>query len=201
MKRAMLSMFLVAAMAVCAASAWAGDLVQWVHVRVDQPGDAEKVKVNVPLSLVQAMIPLIEDENLRGGKIKLSGREITAGELRAIHDALEQSPDGEYITVDSPDELVRVAKSGGYLLVNIDREATEEKKGEHVEAHVPMPVVKALLSTESEELDLLAAVHALAKYGDSQLVSIVSDDATVHVWVDGSPAGEKAESGEKVQSK
>jgi hypothetical protein len=54
-----------------------------------------------------------------------------------------------------------------------------------------MPVVEALLSTETEELDLLAAVHALAKYGDSQLVSIVSDDAKVRVWVDGSPAGDK----------
>jgi hypothetical protein len=193
MKRAMLSMLLVSAIVLGAASAWAGDLVQWVHVRVDQPGETENVKVNVPLSLVEAMIPLIEDENLRGGKIKLSGREVTADQLRAIHDALVKAPDGEYITVDSPDELVRVAKSGGYLLVNVDRQATEEKKAEHVEAYIPMPVVEALLSTETEELDLIAAVHALAKYGDEQLVSIVSDDATVRVWVDGSPAGEKAE--------
>ena len=200
MKRVMLSMLLVAAIAVCAASAWAGDLVQWVHVRVEQPGEAENVKMNVPLSLVEAMIPLIEDEDLKAGKIRLSGREITTEQLRAIHDALDQAPDGEYITVDSPDELVRVAKSGGYLLVNVDREATEEEKAEHVEARVPMPVVEALLSTETEELDLLAAVHALAKYGDSQLVSVISDDATVRVWVDGSPAGDKVEA-KKAESK
>jgi hypothetical protein len=193
MKRAMISMLLVAAIASCAASAWAGDLTKWVHVRVEPPGDAEKVKVNVPLSLVEAMIPLIEDENLRKGKIMLSGREVTAEQLRAIHDALEKAPDGDYITVDSPDELVRVAKSGGFLLVNIDREATEDEKAEHVEAHIPMPVVEALLSTETEELDLLAAIHALADHGEAQVVSIVADDATVHVWVDGSPAGEKTE--------
>lgn len=191
MKRAMFSMLLVSAVALCAATALAGDLVQWVHVRVEEPGATENVKVNVPLSLVEAMIPLIEDENLRAGKIKLHGREITAEQLRAIHEALEKAPDGEYVTIDSPDELVRVAKSGGYLLVNVDKQATETEKAEHVEARIPMPVVEALLSTETEELDLLAAVHALAKYGDSQLVSIVSDDAKVRVWVDGSPAGDK----------
>jgi hypothetical protein len=187
----MFSMLLVSAVALCAATALAGDLVQWVHVRVEEPGATENVKVNVPLSLVEAMIPLIEDENLRAGKIKLHGREITAEQLRAIHEALEKAPDGEYVTIDSPDELVRVAKSGGYLLVNVDKQATETEKAEHVEARIPMPVVEALLSTETEELDLLAAVHALAKYGDSQLVSIVSDDAKVRVWVDGSPAGDK----------
>jgi hypothetical protein len=187
----MFSMLLVSAVALCAATALAGDLVQWVHVRVEEPGATENVKVNVPLSLVEAMIPLIEDENLRAGKIKLQGREITAEQLRAIHEALEKAPDGEYVTIDSPDELVRVAKSGGYLLVNVDKQATETEKAEHVEARIPMPVVEALLSTETEELDLLAAVHALAKYGDSQLVSIVSDDAKVRVWVDGSPAGDK----------
>jgi hypothetical protein len=187
----MFSMLLVSAVALSAATALAGDLVQWVHVRVEEPGATENVKVNVPLSLVEAMIPLIEDENLRAGKIKLHGREITAEQLRAIHEALEKAPDGEYVTIDSPDELVRVAKSGGYLLVNVDKQATETEKAEHVEARIPMPVVEALLSTETEELDLLAAVHALAKYGDSQLVSIVSDDAKVRVWVDGSPAGDK----------
>jgi hypothetical protein len=187
----MFSMLLVSAVALCAATALAGDLVQWVHVRVEEPGATENVKVNVPLSLVEAMIPLIEDENLRAGKIKLHGREITAEQLRAIHEALEKAPDGEYVTIDRPDELVRVAKSGGYLLVNVDKQATETEKAEHVEARIPMPVVEALLSTETEELDLLAAVHALAKYGDSQLVSIVSDDAKVRVWVDGSPAGDK----------
>ncbi len=170
MKRAMLSMLLVAAVAACAPLAWAGDLVKWVHVRVEEPGQAEKVKVNVPLSLVEAMIPLIEDDDLRAGKLKLSGREITAEQLRAIHDALAEAPDGEYVTVDSPDELVRVAKSGGYLLVNVDKEATKEEKAEHVEARIPMAVVEALLSTETEELDLLAAVHALAKHGETQLV-------------------------------
>ena len=75
-----------------------------------------------------------------------------------------------------------------------DNQLTDEEKAEHVEARVPRPVVEALLSTETEELDLVAAVHALAKHGDSQLVSVVSDDATVRVWVDGSPVGDKVES-------
>jgi len=59
--------------------------------------------------------------------------------------------------------------------------ATHESK---VEVRVPMKVVDALFSAGKDELDLLAALHALSANGDTELVSVKADDATVRVWLD-----------------
>jgi hypothetical protein len=59
--------------------------------------------------------------------------------------------------------------------------ATHESK---VEVKVPMKVVDALFSAGKDELDVLAALRALSANGDTELVSVKADDATVRVWLD-----------------
>jgi len=183
----------VASTAAFAGSALAGDDGKWLHVRVDElSANGEKVTVNVPLTLVEALIPLIDEEDVHGGKLRLSGHDMSAAELRAVHKALAASPDGEYVTVAGPDENVRVAKEGGYLLVNVDKAgdaADDDHDGEHVEARIPMDVVEALLSSGTDELDLMAAIRALAEHGETELVAVSEGEGTVRVWVDSSPAG------------
>ena len=44
---------------------------QWVHVHVNNPGEAQKVRINIPVSLVETMLPLIEEKGMEKGKIKL----------------------------------------------------------------------------------------------------------------------------------
>lgn len=178
--------------ALFAGSALAGDDGKWLHVRVDElSANGEKVTVNVPLTLVEALVPLIDADEVHGGKLRLSGHDMSAAELRAVHKALSASPDGEYVTIAGPGENVRVAKEGGYLLVNVDSSGDGDGHGdsEHVEARIPMDVVEALLSSGTEELDLMAAIRALANHGETELVAVSENDGTVRVWVDSSPAG------------
>jgi hypothetical protein len=52
-----------------------------------------------------------------------------------------------------------------------------------------MTVVAALLSGESGELDLVAAVRALAAHGETELVAVTDRDESVRVWVDADPNG------------
>jgi hypothetical protein len=47
-----------------------------------------------------------------------------------------------------------------------------------------MTVVEALLSGGKDELDILAAIRALARHGDTELVSVQDRKTTVRVWVD-----------------
>ncbi|MFN0149993.1 MAG: hypothetical protein ACKVU1_04665 [bacterium] len=187
------------------ANVLADDDGKWLHVRVDElSANGEKVSVNVPLSLVEALVPLIDHDEIYGGKLRLSGHDLTAAELRAVHKALSTAPDGEFVTIAGSDENVRVAKEGGYLLVNVDsndRHSSEDdesgesagadrkKHAEHVEARIPMDVVEALLSSGTDELDLMAAIRALAEHGETELVAVSEGDGTVRVWVDSSPAG------------
>jgi len=48
-----------------------------------------------------------------------------------------------------------------------------------------MKVVEALLSAGKDELDVLAALRALSAHGgDTELVTVKSDEQTVRVWLD-----------------
>ena len=57
-----------------------------------------------------------------------------------------------------------------------------------VEVKVPMKVIDALFSAGKDELDLMAALHALSANGDTELVSVKADDNTVRVWLDSKSA-------------
>jgi hypothetical protein len=179
---------------------------RWLHVRVVDDGKdgdkGETVRVNVPLALAEAILPAIKVDRLANGKVRIDhAHKIEEIDLRAIYDAVRNSPDGEFVTVQSTRENVRVAKQGGYLLVNVtenERPARTTKEGEKLSARaekkvdvkVPISVVEALLSGGTNELDILAAVRALARHGDHELVSVRDGRQTVRVWVDSKSTSE-----------
>ena len=170
---------------------------QWIHVRVESKEDhGETVRVNVPIEMAAKVLPAIHDHNLHDGKVRINGDKLNKEvDLRAILDAVRSSRDGEYVTVQSQENNVRVAKSGGYLYVHVtdkgDPEKPAAKEGQKAAAHeskveikVPLKVVDALLSAGKDELDIVAALKALSAHGDTELVTVKDDDNTVRVWVD-----------------
>ncbi len=181
-----LAILCLAAAAVLAFSAApAATSGQWIHVAVDEPGeDGSVVRVNVPLELVTKILPLVHHENLSGGKVKmhLGAENMSAADLRAILDAVRSSRDGEYVTVDGPKEKVRVAKRGGFLLVQV-KEGKETQKT--VDVKLPLAVVDALLSgAQGDELNVAAAIDALAQHGTGDIVTVNDGDSHVRIWID-----------------
>ena len=177
---------------------------RWIHVRVTSSDDKnETVKVNVPLDMAEKILPAINHDRLHNGKVVIDRGDMQGVDVKAVLDAVRTAKDGEFVTVQSRDNDVRVAKQAGFLLVyvtdksDMNREAAKTdaeskssrmktKGGPHrVEVKVPMKVVDALFSTgKADELDVLAAVRALASTGDIDLVSVKDDDNTVRVWID-----------------
>jgi hypothetical protein len=172
---------------------------QWIHVRVESKEDhGETVRVNVPVEMAAKVLPAINKDNLRDGKVRIDSSHINDVDLRAILDAVRTSRDGEYVTVQGSDNDVRVAKSAGYLYIHVTDKGTgkkaaakdgktETKAAGHeskVEIKVPMKVVDALLSAGKDELDLVAALKALSAHGDTELVTVKDNENTVRVWVD-----------------
>ena len=96
-------------------------------------------------------------------------------------EAIRSAKDGEYVTVQGNDNDVRVAKEGNHLIVHV---VDKGSKKSQVEVKVPMKVVEALLSAGKDELDLVAALHALGAQGDVELVSVKDSENTVKVWLD-----------------
>lgn len=159
----------------------AGQPERWLHVNVKSSSDHETVRVNLPLSLAEKVLPAINSHQLCAGRISLRHAEVNGVNLRQLVDAVRQSEDGEFVTVDGPDETVRVRKAGGDLLVRVHETGA---KHQDVDIHLPFPVAQALVSGPPDQLDLLAAVRALSNYGDTTLVTVNDSEDHVRIWVD-----------------
>ena len=156
---------------------------RWLHVRVIcTDGKGDSVRVNVPLELAEKVLPAVNHDRLHNGKVKIDNSDINDVDLRAIMDAIRSARDGEYVTVQGNDNDVRVAKEGNHLIVHVVDKGGSKKS--QVEVKVPMKVVEALLSAGKDELDLVAALHALGTQGDVELVSVKDSENTVKVWLD-----------------
>lgn len=156
---------------------------RWLHVRVIcTDGKGDTVRVNVPLELAEKVLPAVNHDRLHNGKVKIDNSDINDVDLRAIMEAVHSAKDGEYVTVQGNDNDVRVAKEGNHLIVHVVDKGGSKKS--QVEVKVPMKVVEALLSAGKDELDLVAALHALGTQGDVELVSVKDSENTVKVWLD-----------------
>jgi hypothetical protein len=156
---------------------------RWLHVRViSSDAKGETVRVNVPLELAEKVLPAINKDRLHAGKVKIDDAHVNDVDLRALVEAIRTTKDGEFVTVQSNDCDVRVAKQSNYLIVHVlDK---EHSKKTEVEVKVPMKVIDALFSAGKDELDLVAALHALSAQGDTELVSVKDHENTVRVWLD-----------------
>jgi len=160
----------------------AGTTDRWLHVRVEEgegPG-AETVHVNVPLDLAEKVLPAIHVEQFQGGKVHLEHGEMKDVDVRAILQAVKETRDGVFVTVEGKDNI-RVAKEKGHLLVKVREEG---EMGTKVDVQIPMEVVEALLSGEKDELNVAAAVRSLARHGDELLVTVTEKGSSVRIWID-----------------
>ncbi len=154
----------------------------YLHIKVDDPAKGESVNVNLPLSMAEKILPTVNRGNLHQGRITISNQDLDGVDLRAILDAIRIAPDNEFVTMKHHGQNVRMAKSNGNLVVHV-HEAGEG--GHNVDITVPMKVVDALFSTaKKDELDVAAAIRALADAGDTLLVSVQEATQHVRIWVD-----------------
>jgi hypothetical protein len=178
---AVLAVGFVAGMAGLAAASEAAG--RWIHVRVVGHGDnQESVKVNLPLTMLETMADSIESDRIKDGRVNFGHSDLDAEQLRSLWKSVRDAQDMEFVTVESTDETVRVAKSGNYLLARIHD--NDDRAGEKVEVKVPLDVVDALLSAPKGELNVKAAIQALARHGGGDLVTVRDGDSDMRVWID-----------------
>ena len=178
-----------AAIALLAAALPAAAQDLWLHVKVhEQGGDNARVTVNLPISLIESALPLIEGaEEIEDGRIVIDDTDVEIEDLRRVLDSLHGSPDATFAEIETDTERIVFFKDGDYLRVETD--ATAE--GTEIRARFPIAVLEALLSGPENQLDIAAALRALAAHGPGDLVTVRDHDATVRVWIDDLPeAGE-----------
>ncbi len=198
------AIILVALMAITATLAGAATTDRWLHIRVEEnDGRGEKVKINLPLSMLAKLAGAIDLEEIdghtfHGGRIRIDDADIDHVDLRAMWNAVKEADDMEFVSIESTSENVTVAKDQGYLLVRVrsgrdddDEESGDDRqRGERVNVRVPLAVVDALLSAGENEFDLQAALMALAESGEGELVLVEDGDSSVRIWIDDSNTSE-----------
>ncbi|HWM91708.1 MAG TPA: hypothetical protein VN493_13150 [Thermoanaerobaculia bacterium] len=155
----------------------------WIHIRVLDAQDG-RVSINLPISVVEKMGNVMPGDTRGNGRLRFDDEEVTVSELREIWAELRKHPEATFISVDEADSKVRVAKKGGNLIVRAHERGAG--RDEQVEMKIPGAVVDALLSSPGEQLNLGAALKALARHGGGEIVTVTGDGETVRIWIDDS---------------
>ena len=155
----------------------------WIHIRVLDAKDG-RVSINLPISVVERMGNVMPNDTHGKARLRFDDEDISVSEMRQIWADLRKHPDATFITVDDVNSKVRVAKIAGNLVVR----AQDRGPGRHeeVEMKIPGAVVDALLSSPGEQLNMGAALKALAREGEGEIMTVTGDGETVRIWIDDS---------------
>jgi len=167
-----------------AGAAMAAPATRWIHVRVESARTmSENVTMNVPIQMAQVILPAITASQHDHGKLNFQAS-VNGMDVRALLDAVHDSPDNVSVNLERHDKEINVAKSGQNLLIKIsDKPGVERKISETVAIKVPIPVVRALVADNSDQLDIAAGIRALVQQGDVD-VTVNKEKETVRVWTD-----------------
>ncbi|HZQ21118.1 MAG TPA: hypothetical protein VFA90_20775 [Terriglobales bacterium] len=180
-KRTLLLLAGFSAVSLATAFAVTASTTRYLHVKVSNPATHELVRVNVPLTLAEKVIPAINHGQLRDGKVEIGNFRADNVNVHAILDALKTAPEGEFVTVQDTGNDVRVAKERGQLVVHV----IDKNSRENVDVTIPWDVAQALITdTNEDQLNVEAAVKALESVGDTTLVRVSGQDENVRVWID-----------------
>jgi hypothetical protein len=167
-----------------AATLMAQSAQRWIHVRVaTAKGVSGNVSINVPIEMAAAVLPAISSDQQHHGKFSLQAS-VNGMDLRAMLEAVGKAPDNVFVTFERSDKEVSVAKSGGDLLIKIvEKPDANEDLGKSIAVKVPIPVVRAMLVKNSNQVDIGAGIRALVREGDVD-VTVKSAKENVRVWTD-----------------
>jgi hypothetical protein len=162
----------------------------WLHVRVEEVNDNTKVSVNLPLSVVEAVLKASPEILEKHGRVHLGKHHgLELADLRKVWKELAAVGDAELVSVESDDENVKVARKGDVVQVFVekkpwtDKEGKKRRGGDNVRVEIPVSLVDAFLSGDGEYGNVEAAIGELRKRrGD--IVKVQDDDSHVRVWID-----------------
>jgi hypothetical protein len=156
---------------------------RWIHVRVENvKGVSGNFSVNLPIEMASAALSSIPADS-HAGRFHLQAS-VNGTDLRALLDAVRNSPDNVFVTMERRDKEVSVAKAGRSLLIKIaDKPDVPNHFDKTVAIKVPVSVVRAMLANNSDDLDLGAGIRALAREGEVDM-TMNNEKQTVRVWTD-----------------
>lgn len=185
MKRSAFIFLSVAALTLADAPVWAQGKTAWLHVRVEEPRKESKVRVNLPLTVVEVALSMAPEKIVSGGHIHLGdhGHKLSMADLRQLWKGLRETGEAEIVSVEDKNETVNVRREGDRIRVRAEKAAGKDSRKETVHVDLPVAVVDAALAGEGQEIDIRGALAQLQKQrGD--IVRVDDGDSQVRIWID-----------------
>lgn len=179
MRSGVLRTALAALTVMTAASAAARAAEPMVMLRVDVSeagGDHPKVKVTVPLSLIEVVIDAV-DPSMVMKEIKTE----KGLDLAKLWRQLRSADVDEFISIDHDGDKVKVYKDRTNFRVTIQESGYDEP---NIEVRLPFAVMDYLLDERREEYKLSELVEALRASLPLTLVEARHDGDSVKVWLE-----------------
>jgi hypothetical protein len=175
-KIAMLAAALVlAALAAAGGYSRADEPVVWLRVDVSEGGH-ERVKVTLPLSLIEVVI-----ESVDPSRIMTELKSEKGIDLAKLWRQVRNMDLDEFITIDSDEAKVKVFKDREVFRVTIQEEGQEKP---NVEVRVPFPIMDYLLEDRRGDFKLSELVDGLRGHLPLVLVEASHDEGRVRVWLE-----------------
>ena len=121
MRKILMGVGLAALAALGATRVAAQTSTAWLHVRVEEARDSSKVSVNLPLSVVEAVLKSSPEFLEQHGHIHIGDAHgLKMADMRRAWKELAAVGDAELVSVESDDENVKVMRKGDLVQVLVD---------------------------------------------------------------------------------
>ena len=131
----------------------------WLHVQVEEDAtDGKGMTLRLPLPAVVALITMVPNTTITNGQLELNREQqeiVTV--LRDLLKQLERAEGSKFLTSRHEDGTVRVERQDQHYKVDI------HGQGVSAQATISVVLVQALLSGETETLNIDAGVNVLRK--------------------------------------
>jgi hypothetical protein len=155
--------------------------VPWMHLEVlENSGDPETVKVNLPISMIDVALDVVKDKNFKNGRLKFDHSDISVEEMKQLWNELKNAGDAEFVKVEKKDEKVTINRQGDLVLIKV----INTRNAENVDIKVPVNVVDALFSGPGEELNLKSALTAMKGRNVGDIITVKDSKTHVRIWID-----------------
>ena len=195
MTRKILSLAIGAAMLLSVGTTALAQDADWIHVRVTED-EGTSVNVNLPMSLISVAMELAQkhvmDEDMDmdfgdefDGHIRFGGHnDMEIEDLRLMWAELRDAGDADYVQVQNEDETVNIYRRDDTVFIEVD-EAGDDK----VRLQVPFSVVDVLLEGDGNEINLVGALHEMARANNGEVLQVNDGETKVRIWIDNNPQG------------
>jgi len=156
----------------------AGKSIIWMRVQVnDQGGEHTKVKINLPLSLIEVVVDSIDKREFMA-QIE---QEHPALDIKKLWGQIRKMDSQDFVTVESEKENIRVWKDNEFFRINVRHEGQNEPS---VEVKLPLAVMDYVFETDSKDLSFEDLVEKLRGHLPLTVVQVEHEDEHVKIWLE-----------------